>query len=345
ISQIAASGAGFAVAGLTTPHTVAAGTSAAVQVTFSPTSATSYTGSISVASNAPDSPLTIVLSGTGTPPPQPVLSAAPATLNFGSVTAGTSSTQTITLTNSGNADANISQVAATGTGFGIAGLTAPYTLAIGKSATVQVTFSPTSATTYAGSISVVSNAPDSPLTVALSGTGTPPPQPVLSAAPATLNFGSVIAGTSSTQTITLTNTGNADASITQVTATGAGFAVAGLTAPYTLAIGKSATVQVTFSPTSAGSYAGRISVISNAPTALSVPLSGTATPPPQPVLSANPATISFPSIIAGTSSNQTVTVANSGNADATISNIAASGSGFSVAGITIPYILKAGSST
>src|SRR5579864_5672244 len=55
---------------------------------------------------------------------------------------------------------------------------------------------------------------------------------------------------------------------------------------------------------------------------------------PQPQLSASPSSASFPNVASGSSSSQTITLLNSGTADATISNASVTGAGFSITGLT-----------
>lgn len=195
---------------------------------------------------------------------------------FGTVNAGSSSTIGMTLTNNGSTTTTISQVSVSGGAFTANGLTVPYALPVGGTVTLSITFAPTTATSYSGIATITSDATNSPANIALSGSGTQPPEAQLSANPASENFGNTNAGTTATQTITLTNSGNASATINQVSASGTGFAVSGLTTPYTLAAGATTSFKVTFSPPSAGAYSGTASVVSsaaNSPT--TVPLSGT----------------------------------------------------------------------
>jgi hypothetical protein len=99
------------------------------------------------------------------------LSASPSSVSFGNENVGsTSASQTVTVSNSGTAAASMSSI----------GVTGPFTesnncgtsLAAGASCTVGVQFAPTAAGAATGTLSVNSSAPGSPLTVALSGTGT-----------------------------------------------------------------------------------------------------------------------------------------------------------------------------
>ncbi len=171
VSQATVTGAGFALSGLTLPLTIAPGQSSAFTVSFTPATASSTTGSLSLVSNAPSSPTGIALSGTGVAPILQ-LSVSPASLSFGNVTVGSSSgPQTVTLANTGNSSVSISQVNVSGAGFSASGLTPPLTLAAGQSATFSVIFDPTTSGSLTGSVSVVSNATNSPAAITLSGTG------------------------------------------------------------------------------------------------------------------------------------------------------------------------------
>jgi hypothetical protein len=106
--------------------------------------------------------------GGGTSSP---LTASPSSVSFGSQTVGsTSAAQSVTVSNPGSAAVSMASV----------GVTGPFSetnncgtsLAAGGSCAVSVTFAPTAAGSASGTLSVNSSAPGSPLTVALSGTGT-----------------------------------------------------------------------------------------------------------------------------------------------------------------------------
>jgi len=122
--------------------------------------------------------------------------------------------------------------------------------------------------------------------VGLTGAGTPAaksgsnstPSGTLAASATSLNFGNVAAGSSSPQTLTLTNTGTAAVMISQATVTGAGFSVIGGMSSVSIAAGLSHSFQVQFAPTGAGSVSGNISIASDATDSpLAVSLSGTGT--------------------------------------------------------------------
>ena len=98
------------------------------------------------------------------------LTASPSSLSFGSTAVGATSASTVTVSNPGSAAVSMTSV----------GVSRPFSetnncgtsLAAGASCAVSVTFAPTAAGSASGTLSVNSSAPGSPLTVALSGTGT-----------------------------------------------------------------------------------------------------------------------------------------------------------------------------
>ena len=276
ISQISASGAGYSTSGVTLPFSLAAGQSTSFNVTFAPTSTGSLSGSVTVVSNATNSPATISLSGTGV---QPQISVTPSSVTFGNVTVGVTNTQTLTIRNAGTATLNVSQASLAGTGFTFSGLVLPLSVPAGGSAAFNIGFAPASASNLSGSITFVSNTPNSPLVVPLSGTGVATVRQ-LSASPASLSFGSLTTGTSATQSVTITNNGNSSVSISQVSASGAGFTTNGITLPLSLAAGQSTSISVAFAPASAGNLSGSVTVVSNATNSpLVVALSGTGSTP------------------------------------------------------------------
>lgn len=99
------------------------------------------------------------------------LAANPTTISFGNVNIGASTQQNVIVTNSASVSVNISQVNVSGTGLSTSGLTAPMTLTAGQSTIITVIYAPTSASITNGSVTLVSDAVNSPTTVAVTGTG------------------------------------------------------------------------------------------------------------------------------------------------------------------------------
>jgi len=106
----------------------------------------------------------------GAPPNAAVLNANPSSLTFGTQALNTTSpAQAVTVSNSGTASASISAVSVSGD-FQQTN-SCGTSLAAGASCTVNVSFRPTASGTRTGTLTVTSNATNSPTTVTLSGTG------------------------------------------------------------------------------------------------------------------------------------------------------------------------------
>ena len=99
------------------------------------------------------------------------LNASPTSLSFGSVNVGSSSALSVTFTNAGSSAVTVSNVTVSGAGFNATGISSGQVVAAGQTATLNVTFAPGTSGALTGSVTVASNATNSPSTVALSGTG------------------------------------------------------------------------------------------------------------------------------------------------------------------------------
>jgi hypothetical protein len=154
--------------------------------------------------------------------------------------------------------------------------------------------------------------------------------PVVSLSPPTLTFSSQTVGTTSaSQTITLSNTGNAVLAIDSLTITGANAGEFNQTnsCSASLAANLSCTINVTFTPTAAGPAAAAVTFTDNAagsPQAVS--LNGTgAGQTGAPIVSLSPATLTFNGQAVGTTTSLPVTLTNTGTANLGIDNIGVTG--------------------
>jgi len=141
----------------------------------------------------------------------PKVAFVPASLSFGERLLNTSSTsQIVTMSNVGVAALDISSVGLTGAGAGDYFLLngCGTTLAAAANCSMEVGFRPIAQGTQPAAISIVDNAANSPQTIALNGTGT-----ALSISAGSLSFGSVTVGSSSSQTLKLSNVGRKALSI------------------------------------------------------------------------------------------------------------------------------------
>lgn len=353
LNQASVSNAAFTISGLSLPVTLAANQTATFSVTFAPKSPGGVSSSITVngnasmtvgaasgSSSAPSAaPIraSLTVAGDGTTAGQ--LGVAPATVVFGSVTVGSTQNQNVTLTNSGGSSATISQATATGASLRISGLTLPLTLASGQSSMFQVTFAPTSAGSVTGSLAIVSSASNANLALAITGTAVAPG--ALAVAPNSLGFGNLQVGSSQSRPATITNSGGTTVTVTQATATGAGFSISGINLPLVLAPGQSSPFSVAFAPQASGSVNGSVAFTgSGASATLSLSGAGQAAT----TLGANPASVNFGSVQVGTNQPQMITINNGSSSAITITQASASGTGFSISSLSLPATLNAGQS-
>ena len=194
---------------------------------------------------------------------------------FTNVPVGTSNTQTIQLKNAGSSSGTISSLATQGTGFGTSGLTLPLTLAVGGTATFNVTFSPTNTGTFGGMLTLPTRGTGSALVIPLVGSAIPATR-VLSTNPTSVNFGNVAVGGFTTSNVTLQNTGNSSITIQRITTSGTGFSAMGVNAGTAIAPNQSGVLAIEFAPKNVGSVTGTITVSSNATNAstFTIPVAG-----------------------------------------------------------------------
>jgi fibronectin type 3 domain-containing protein len=136
-------------------------------ISGTPTSAATSTVALSATNSAGtgNATLTITVLSTG------LLSMTPSSTNFGNVALGSDGVRSVVLNNTSAGSITISQANVLGREFSISGLSLPLSLAANQNSTFSVAFTPSSAGTVAGSVSLVSNATNSPTTEALSGNG------------------------------------------------------------------------------------------------------------------------------------------------------------------------------
>lgn len=275
ITAVALSGTNasdYAISSRTCGSSLPAGASCSIAVTFTPTTSGALTATLAITDSASNSPQSVALSGTGT---TSALTLTPATLTYATQLIGTSSaSQPATLTNIGNTTVTITSIATTAQYSQTSNC--PTSLGPSASCTINVVFKPTAQGTQKGTLTVTDSA-TSPLTVALTGTGT-----VMSFTPSSLNFGNQTKGTSSKpQAVTIKNNGTAAVTITKISITGAHVTSFSETnncpiSPSTLAGGASCTANVVFTPQLLGVLTADLTVAdSGGGTTQSVPLSGT----------------------------------------------------------------------
>jgi len=300
-----------------------------VVVVFTPSSASVITGQLAVLLTGSSTPLTVALTGTGTSS-APVVIFSPSSIDFGSQTIGTTSNAwTVTLSNtSGTAAPLTLPLALTGSpAFAMINYCGT-SLPAYSTCNVQITFTPSAAGAVTGDLVALVNGVSTPLTVALTGTGTSATQ-VVTFSPNNINFGNQTVNTASNAwTVTLSNTSGTNAVFSSP------IAISGSTA-FTqtnncgtiLGAYSTCNVQVTFTPGATGVLNGQlVTMITGSSTPLTVSLTGTGTAA-TPVIQFSTSSINFGSQTDGTSSSAwTVTLSNTSAFAATYTNIALSGS-------------------
>jgi len=345
ITQATVSNSQFSLPGATFPMSLATGQSGNVTVAVTPTASGTVAGTLTALGSNGNSQV-VNLSATAVAP-TPQISLSSSSVQFGTVTVGSTGNSTLTISNAGTADLTVSFITLTGTGFGATGIATPKTISAGQSASLALTFQPTIAGAASASLSIASNDPATPTsTVALAGTGsTTATQAGITLTPSSANLGNVTVGSSNSQTFQVKNTGNGVLTITQATVSGTGFSTPGLTVPLSINPGLTSTFNAVFQPAAAGSATGSISILSNAPTSpTTIGLSGTGVAATE-ILTFSTNSVAFGNVDTGSSSTQGVTITNTGNSNVQISKITVSGTGYTLSGASTPVTLTPTQST
>jgi hypothetical protein len=210
------------------------------------------------------------------------ISVVPSAIEFKSVVVGQKNSQTLKITNSGSTAISLQSLKISGAGFALSPVKSPVLLAPGKQASLSIVFAPSSNAQIAGSLIIASSDLKIPVTVPLSGSGEKA-APALSVSPSSINFGTRSVKSSTSQSITLKNTGNIAVSIGSISLPSSSFSVSGLTNGVSLAPDQKLEFQVWFHPTAAGSLSTAVAIATAAlPAPLKIALSGSANTATQP---------------------------------------------------------------
>ena len=313
--------ADFAITGGTT-GTIAAGGSQAVDVSFAPGATGSLTAQLVVEGEGGDVTRVVDLSGTGT---APQLSLSATSIAYGDVKTGATVTGSVDVSNLGDADLALTDLSISGTNasdFALAE-TETGTLAADATQSVEVTFTPSAAGTRSAQLSITTDETDLSATVDLTGTGVAPD---LTASTSALDFGTIEAGTSASQTVTLTNPTVVGVDLTGFTLQGTdpgAFAITSGGATGTLSGGSDRIVEVSFQPSANGTFSAQLVVEAEGGSLTrTIDLSGTAE---SSALAASPSPLDFPSTQVSTTAQLDVTLTNTLSTDVTVTGVSISG--------------------
>lgn len=327
----------FTLSGNVCGTTLAASSACQLLVEFEPATAGAARGQLTMVDSWGTQ--TVQLSGTGTAQPTDTLGAT--SLTFGETIIGTNSAaQAVTLTNSGGNP--LTGIAVSVSGPFQQSNDCTTQLSANSRCGIQVQFLPTAAGTQTGTLTIADILRTQ--TVALSGTGVSPP--AFRIVPASLTFAAQTVGAASQpQTLTIINSGGAAMSNFGFQISGssaASFAMGTSSCGATLASGASCTMQVIFTPATAGGLLATLTLSASNAKAATVALNGTGQTAAALVVS--PTQLTFAAQAIGqTSAGQTVTITNNGGTAA--AGLALSASGwFAVAQTMCGTSLAAGAS-
>jgi hypothetical protein len=268
----------------------------------------------------------------------PSVSFNAANLNFGPQPVGmpNNAQLPVAIINTGDSPLSLSFIGVTGLNSGdfsasdtSACLASP--ISPGAFCSFEMQFAPTVVGNEGAALSISSDAPGSPQVLALFGIGS---GPLAVPSPLNVNFGNVPSGTtSSSQEITVTNTGNQPLQITNFNFSGnvAQFSLGqnSCTSGNMVSAGSSCTAQVSFVPSTTGTFNAILTITDDSGNVTgsvqSIPLTGVGTPP-APILIISPTALGFAAQSVGTTSaSQTVMVFNNGSAALSISSVVTTG--------------------
>ncbi len=336
------------------PFTLVQGQQIQVDLVYQPSDAGADSGSFDIASDDPATPtVSIPLAGNGiVHVPACDLSVSPASVDFGTVSPGGSASKLVFVDNLGDAECVVTAITFTGSSdfaLGANPPALPLTLPVNALARgIWVDYNATGGGADSGSITFASNDPSKPtVSVALSGVELLPQQ--ASVSPAAVDLGTVPVGSTASATVTVTNSGDADLTVSALTLAGSADFTLGAGAPglpLVLAGGTSASVPVEFTASAAGPASATLTVASDDPVNPSVTVSLTASGAALQNASVSPLTVDFGTVDVGvTSAPATVTLTNTGDLDLTVSAVTITGTGeFALGAVSVPMVLAGGAS-
>src|SRR5258708_8591896 len=179
-----------------------------------------------------------IVSGAKSVTGQAAFQVSPTALNFGKVGVGKQTTQTIAVANTGTMAVSITQATLSNPQFSLTGVTLPMSIGTGQSGNFTVGVKPSTAGTLTGTLTVQGSDAAAPAVVNLSATAVSS-SPQISVSNPSLQFGTVGVGSTGNLSLTISNTGSADLTLSVVSVTGAEFGVSGITTPKTITAGQS----------------------------------------------------------------------------------------------------------
>ncbi|SMG53427.1 gliding motility-associated C-terminal domain-containing protein [Marivirga sericea] len=381
ISDMSITGSAFSFASIT-PASVAVGATETVQIILDGSVAGVYTETLTILSNDTDEgifnfdiegeivgPDIAVFQGTDIfSSTDEIFDGQATSLDFGSTTEGSDIVRQITIANFNPLDLNVSDISITGSAFSI-NATTPFIIAAEFDGVIsRITFNLTLSGAVSGSfnesVTITNDDDDEPaFTFNLKGTVTAADgqaitvtydgSPILPGS-GTIAYGNIVQGGQASEILTIENTGTNNLVTSEILlADGTVFSFEGLNFPITLLPDETLDISLALNTDSLGTFTDTITIVSNDPnlSGFQIALNANVIPFDAPEIDitnaanslADNAAITFTSVAQNDSSDQVLTINNTGTADLVISDIQlATGTAYSISGITLPSTIEAG---
>ena len=197
--------------------------------------------------------------------PAPNMTLSTTTLDFGGVEVGAANTLSVTVMNTGTGVLTISEVRSDEAVFVVVSSLNGVTIGPGESATVDLQFEPQAGVGYGGSLTVVSDDPNSAtVQISLLGAGFQP-RGLLQVSVDTLDFGGVAVGKTDTLGITLANQGAGPLTIQDIQSDESAFVVLGEVQHQVLAANENMMIVIRFEPQDSVGYGESLRIVSDDP--------------------------------------------------------------------------------
>ena len=194
------------------------------------------------------------------------------TITFPATQVGTSSLAGLNVTNLGSGAGNITGISSTGAAFHLSGLPLfPFSVPANQTFQVVITYTPTGVGTDTGQATVTFDS-GSPITINLQGSGSSSSfvyqiqsnPPTVVAPGGTIPFPATNVGQTSSLTLRILNSGNANGTVSSISISGQGFQITNpQVLPQVLAPNASLTLNISFSPSQSGNLTGSLFINSD----------------------------------------------------------------------------------
>ena len=295
-------------------------------VAFNPTMHAPEQASVVITSDAPNSPISMLVTGTGV---GPTISAAPPVVDFGNVNVNGNGLQILSVKNAGETVLTVKSVMVTGPNAAEFASPSSFPVKVmpGATQSIAITFVPAAMGPRTAMMALINDDPANPaLAVKLQGNAV---VPKIDAKPNPADFGAVLVGSSSQPVpITISNAGPGSLTISAVAVSGmdaASFTVVPPALPMVIAAGSSRALAPVFSPTVAGKADARLTLMTDDPNNLNfdVALTGSGL---AAMVQLDPSSLDFGSQVVGrTSAARTITVSNGGTAALNVLSLTVTG--------------------